>query len=135
MQQIYTHLDKNRTEIRLLRIHLVEDDSQPIHCNLLPPQLINDVKGNYSALSYCSGDLKNTDTVFVDLVPCNVFANLAHALRESRHFWKEANPQDETFTLWVDQICIDQFNLEERSHEVGLLKSIYESGKMTLVRL
>jgi hypothetical protein len=35
--------------------------------------------------------------------------------------------------LWVDQICIYQSNLDERSQQVLLMKAVYENALMVFV--
>lgn len=35
--------------------------------------------------------------------------------------------------LWVDAICIDQLNVEERSSQVALMRSIYSNASQTAV--
>jgi hypothetical protein len=37
--------------------------------------------------------------------------------------------------LWVDQICIDQLNIEERNHQVNLMSKIYQLATRTIVWL
>jgi hypothetical protein len=37
--------------------------------------------------------------------------------------------------LWVDQICIDQSNTDERNHQVNLMSKIYRLATRTMVWL
>ncbi|KAI9710555.1 MAG: hypothetical protein M1820_002691 [Bogoriella megaspora] len=129
----YSDLDASKHEIRLLKI-LPDSGSGPVECELLPKRRLADVEEKYTALSYVAGDPKNIEVILVDGVRCNVFANLDYALREARNFWSQ-NHKDEEFLLWVDQICIDQSNDSERSHQVGFMREIYQSAKQTLASL
>lgn len=122
----YTGLNKSQQEIRLIKV-LPDDKCGLINCELLPNSRLTEVRGAYNALSYCAGDLRNTDVVLANGVKCNVFANLKHALVEARHFWRKEF-KDREFLLWVDQLCIDQSNISERSQQVDMMRDIYESA-------
>ncbi|KAJ4267158.1 hypothetical protein NW762_003258 [Fusarium torreyae] len=129
----YRELDATKREIRLLKI-LPDSGSGFVECELLPSVRLADVRKQYLALSYCAGDARNTKTIIVNGARCNVFANLHHALRAVRRYWKKhADQQD--FLLWVDQLCINQANLTERSHQVGFMREIYQNAKRTLICL
>ncbi|RSM11629.1 hypothetical protein CEP52_002864 [Fusarium oligoseptatum] len=133
----YKTLDPALREIRLIKV-LPDPGSGRVECELLPSAPIAELRGKYLALSYCAGNPRNTDVILVNGVKCNVFANLCHALRCARHFWaKQANPGDQQdfLLLWADQICINQADLSERSHQVGFMSDIYESAQQTLVCL
>ncbi|XEV01694.1 hypothetical protein FSHL1_006981 [Fusarium sambucinum] len=91
-------------------------------------------ENKYLALSYCAGSAKNTRYISVNNACCNVFANLHHALMEARHYW-ETHASQRDLLLWVDQICINQYDLNERSHQVSFMRDIYEGAKETLICL
>jgi hypothetical protein len=55
-----------------------------------------------------------------------VTANLEAALRYLRH-------ESMVRILWIDAICMDQSNIEERNHQVPLMKTIYSNA--TTVRV
>lgn len=129
----YKILDTSRREIRL--ISLLPDNSRGlIECELLDRVPLADVRNQYYALSYCAGDAHKTDVVLVNGIRCTVFANLKHALESAQHFWKQRSTQ-ERLLLWVDQICINQYDLSERSHQVGIMRDIYQSAQHTLICL
>ncbi|KAF5010878.1 hypothetical protein FDECE_2985 [Fusarium decemcellulare] len=130
---LYNDLDPTRREIRLLKI-LPDSGSGLIESELLPKAPVTDLKGQYFALSYCAGDVRQTDVVLVNGLKFNVFANLKHALTVAQRFRKKQIGDDD-FLLWVDQICIDQSNLPERSHQVGFMRDIYQSARQTLICL
>ncbi|KAL2135317.1 hypothetical protein VTI74DRAFT_8970 [Chaetomium olivicolor] len=132
---LYEVLNRSCREIRLIRLHITDHNSL-IQCDLLPPVSLSNVKGEYSAISYCAGDPNNTRPILLNGARFNVFANLAHALDITRDFWTKNFPDQPTSCLiWADQICIDQTNLAERSHQVGFMPSIYSSAARTLVCL
>ncbi|KAF5594285.1 heterokaryon incompatibility protein het-6 [Fusarium pseudocircinatum] len=81
----------------------------------------------YSALSYTWAD-EHGDTSLSNLIFLNeeqkvlrITRNCDRALRSLRHKTKSK-------LLWVDSICIDQSSPSERSHQVGLMKSIYSKA-------
>lgn len=129
----YQALDPTRRDIRLLKV-LPDSGSGLVECELLPSAPVAELRGKYLALSYCAGDPRNTEIILVNGVQCNVFANLCHALTCARHFWT-TQPGDEDFLLWADQICINQADLSERSHQVGFMRDIYRSAQRTLICL
>jgi len=90
--------------------------------------------GKYTTLSYCAGDPKETEIITVNGIHFNAFANLGHALRQARHFWRNKFDGQELL-LWADQICINQSNPSERSHQVGFMAKIYENATQVLVSL
>ncbi|KAF5013715.1 hypothetical protein FDECE_314 [Fusarium decemcellulare] len=134
----YQDLKPESNSIRLLRIKpptcwdVIK--TEPIKCDLLDEIPLDSVKGKYTTLSYCAGSPKNIEQVVVDGICFNAFANLGHALRQARHFWKDKFDKRELL-LWADQICINQNNPLERSHQVKLMRDIYSSCEQVLVSL
>jgi hypothetical protein len=55
-------------------------------------------------------------------------ASSAAAIRRMRH-------ASSVRTLWVDAICIDQDNLEERAQQVGQMGRVYRSSQKNLIYL
>ncbi|MCJ1266814.1 hypothetical protein MMC22_006699 [Lobaria immixta] len=43
--------------------------------------------------------------------------------------------KDKTIRIWIDQLCIDQENLEERGNQVQLMRDIYSRAQTTIVWL
>ena len=80
--------------------------------------------GDYVALSYCWGDAQTTREIIVNGHSIQVTLNLEAALRQLR----ESHCIKQGFKLWVDAICIDQSNLEERGQQVGRMRDIYASA-------
>jgi len=133
----YSELDPTRHEIRLLEL-LPANASEPLQVKLLTSffLLSNDVEApNYLAISYFAGNHKETEIVYVDGVRFNAFANLARALRQVIHAREKADFKDYPQLVWADQICINQSNLSERSHQVDFMRLIYESAKIVLACL
>lgn len=112
-------------EIRILKLLPAAND-EIITCELHPAALNSGV--DYTALSYVWGNPTKTNSIQIDSHPFFVTDNLFNALRRIRAFNK-----DEVVSLWVDAVCIDQSQLEERSQQVSLMGEIYSSCKEVLI--
>lgn len=115
--------EKSRT-IRLLQLHT--HNGGEIEATM--KQVSLDDKPAYCALSYTWGDLSQGEQIFIDgrrlLVNTNAHEALKALSRDGTCPW-----------LWVDQICIDQNNVEERNHQVALMSDIYGLSKSVLIWL
>jgi hypothetical protein len=92
------------------------------------------MKTKYTTLSYCAGDPKKTERIIINGHSFNAFANLGHAIRQARYFWKE-NIAHRELLLWADQACINQSNATERSKQVFMMGDIYSSAEQVLISL
>ncbi len=82
----------------------------------------------YTALSYVWGDPTLVQTMTCNGKPFTITKTLELALRHLRR-------SDVSIVLWVDQICINQDDLQERSQQVVLMGTIYQRAWSTLVWL
>ncbi|KAF5606592.1 uncharacterized protein FSUBG_5991 [Fusarium subglutinans] len=131
---LYQSLDKSKQEIRLIELSTQAGDDDMLECKLLPATLLTDARKQYLALSYCAGDPADTKKILVNGVRCNIFANLHHALVLARRYWTRSSGRG-PLRIWIDQLCINQHDLRERSHQVGFMRKIYESAERTLACL
>ena len=82
----------------------------------------------YEALSYAWGDPDSTCPVNVNGVEMRITTNLFAALSALR--------QHETDkALWVDALCINQRNIQERSDQVQRMRTIYQRAQQTILWL
>lgn len=123
----YHPLERRRHEIRLLSI---DSWSQHRYKMIGPVPLANPPP--YCAISYVAGDPKDTCRISVDNVVFNAFANLGRAIEDVRSFWSRFHP-DQELLLWVDQICINQSDHSERSHQVGYMGQIYRNATHVVI--
>jgi len=120
--------------IRLLRLLPHPDQRVPIQCqlfdHLFDHPLLDSKKGThlYEALSYFWGSADRRRSVLVDDRRLLVTENLHAALLRLR---------DPTLPriLWIDAICINQDNYEERKRQVQLMALIYIRASRVLVWL
>jgi hypothetical protein len=89
-------LDAAQQEIRLVKLWPGTGDDV-IECTLLAEAPLLNLKAQYTAPSYCAGSATNTEPIVLNGTPFNVFANLAHALKEVRHFRR---------ATYGDRVCL-----------------------------
>ena len=126
----YSSLLPGPDSIRLLRLMPHEDKTAPIQCQLVNYSLQESGGGThlYEALSYVWGDPKETLPISINkhdlLVTVNLHAALSH-LRD-RCFER---------IIWVDAVCINQADGEERGHQVQSMAKIYGQANRVIVWL
>ncbi|KAL7790528.1 heterokaryon incompatibility protein domain-containing protein [Trichoderma afarasin] len=100
-----------------------------IHCTLKYYNRIRDRYPPYKALSYVWGrPRRNPPEILVNDYKIKVTANLETALKHLRD-------QEERVTLWIDALCIDQSNTEERSSQVAQMREIYSNASEVIIFL
>jgi prepilin-type processing-associated H-X9-DG protein len=125
---LYAPLPKDGGFIRLITLKPAPRFSSQIECYMCSLPVYSIPKIPYVALSYCWGDASNPVTIKVNNRPLAVTQNLYLALLRIRKEWA---PVD----LWVDAICINQEDMIERSHQVMMMKDIYQRAHSTIVWL
>ncbi|KAF3022936.1 hypothetical protein E8E14_005307 [Neopestalotiopsis sp. 37M] len=83
---------------------------------------------SYDALSYVWGDPEMSQAITIDGLKLPITANLQVALMHLRHRHVER-------LLWVDQLCIDQNNEEEKENQITLMSQIYACANCVIVWL
>ena len=111
----YDPLDHQVGSLRLVMIQLSPNRSANIEC-LLTHDNLGEVQ--YSALSYTWGSPDNKETISLDGRPFEVTKNLFVALQDLRH-------EDKPLTIWIDAICINQEDVNERTAQVRQMVEIY----------
>ena len=118
-------LDPETREIRLISV-LPGKWTDEIKCELNRFSL--DSHPRYEALSYTWGDPNNTRPIVLDGCEVQVTVNLEAALRRLRY-------PDVHRVLWADAVCIDQSDLEERNHQLVLMRDIFQNCEKALIWL
>ncbi|KAF2169621.1 hypothetical protein M409DRAFT_20035 [Zasmidium cellare ATCC 36951] len=126
-QALYAPLKEK--EIRVLRL-LDGEPGSTIGCTLEHMQLVSVEHLQFEALSYCWGDALDLRTIEVSGRPFQVTANLHRALLRLRSSTKMF-PR----VLWIDAICINQSDEQERSVQVEMMKEIYSAASQVIVWL
>ncbi|KAG7294469.1 hypothetical protein NEMBOFW57_004542 [Staphylotrichum longicolle] len=117
--------DRGNPHIRLLEL-LPGKIPEPVRCNLREVPLGRDL--GYEGLSYCWGDPTSVNSIYCNGLLFPVAANLLGAVEALR---EENTPR----LLWVDAVCIDQTNIDERNQQVAIMRDIYSRARRTVVWL
>jgi hypothetical protein len=119
---------------RLLDLH-PGDKGDRIKCTLKQAIRTTNVRWRrmcYSALSYTWGDEPAEIPITVNESTFLVTPNLAAALEGLRN---NAKFGGKSRTLWIDAICINQEDVNERNHQVAQMQEIYAGAQEVVVWL
>ncbi|KAH6885426.1 heterokaryon incompatibility protein-domain-containing protein [Thelonectria olida] len=120
---LYQPLNPSTSEIRLLQIP--SDGSEDL--GLVTVSLDDDPE--YAALSYVWGRWENLDKIVVQGQEKEVTPNLASALSRIRTGGSLGEASAGVRYLWVDAVCINQEDHQERSQQVQLMRRIYSEAQ------
>ncbi|PNP74183.1 hypothetical protein FNYG_12232 [Fusarium nygamai] len=95
-----------------------------ISCKLETLNLLED-NIDYEALSYAWGSSEDQATIAVNKTTLQITQNLKDSLTYLRH---DSKPR----SLWIDAICINQSDVDERSSQVRLMGRIYSSASCVI---
>jgi hypothetical protein len=116
----------------IVLLHLLpydgEDDGEdaPIRCETSTVALSDNP--TYEALSYVWGNPTLTRDVEVSGCRVSITDNLYAVLHQLRL-------PDRSRALWIDQLCIDQTNNEEKARQIKLMRKIYSTCSCCLLWL
>ncbi|RFU31484.1 hypothetical protein B7463_g4880, partial [Scytalidium lignicola] len=123
-------VSNSTSTIRLLEILPGSTEEQLVSTRLFTADL-GLIVPQYEALSYAWGSdsgPRNQHSIRVNGLTQLVMPNLYSALSSLRH-------SSQSRTLWVDSICINQTDLEERSQQVLLMAKIFAQARRTIIYL
>ncbi|KAH7378446.1 heterokaryon incompatibility protein-domain-containing protein [Phaeosphaeria sp. MPI-PUGE-AT-0046c] len=143
---LYAKLPIRVPHIRLLQLHPADDPSDGIECTL-EEHFLHSIP-RYKALSYAwvednrprqrreDGSLHRQDQINIravhngESVEQRVFISksLRLALRRLRE-------KDHSMLLWIDSLCINQKDIDERTSQVGLMGMIYQFADEVIIWL
>ena len=118
------------TELRYITIQPFDESVNLVECEI-SQMPIEEVE--YVGVSYSWGESSITETILVGGEPMQVTTNLAACLK--RLASKPNDPNGAARNYWVDSICINQFDQQERSAQVLRMRDIFSSAKRVLVWL
>ena len=128
--------------IRLLRLPL-GNDAQQQPASFERFQLVEAPK--YHALSYVWGEIEEWEFFDVDGFSIPITPNLSHFLyyfqrpeiqRRLGLLTNGSQKQEGQYAwLWIDALCVNQYDVSERSSQVRLMKQIYETAGNVIVWL
>lgn len=114
-------------EIRLITISAGQFDD-PLMCTISHRNLELYNTFEYETISYCWGDAAQRKVIALNSHNISVPSSSAAALRCVRLCHSER-------TVWLDAICINQNDIEERSRQVAMMGAIYRNGARNLIYL
>lgn len=125
---LYSPLPKG--SVRLLRLLPSSDEISRIECQLITLPLLGSGSTHpYEALSYVWGPEDNNQLISIDgSKELLVTANLHVALLHLRHCFLER-------ILWIDAICINQKDNDEKGQQVRSMANIYARASRVIVWL
>jgi hypothetical protein len=111
-----------------IRVFVLEPGfgNSPLLDNLMDRKLSSHLR--YETLSYAWDDPNNTRMMQICGKDIEITESLDTALRHLRF-------EDRPRTLWVDALCINQKDVEEKSAQIPLMAKIYQTASCVLVWL
>ncbi|KAF2028418.1 hypothetical protein EK21DRAFT_101877 [Setomelanomma holmii] len=110
--------------IRYLTLHAGSGDDL-LRCTLHTAPM---AETDYEAVSYVWGSDKRDQEIECDGRTLGLTTNLFHVLKRVRL-------PDASRSIWADLICIDQDNLDEKSHQVAIMGTIYRHASRVLIHM
>lgn len=124
---VYKSLPLNVGYIRIFKIEPGKADEE-LKGTLSVIPLYNSPCYEYEALSYVWGPQNPPDHIFCDDNVLQITPNLGLALRRVRRL-------DKPRAVWIDALCINQSDNIELSHQVTIMRDIYDRATQVLVWL
>jgi hypothetical protein len=123
----YKPLCQSTSDIRLLKLlpNNGKFKNTPA-CHIFHTSLNSN--SGYVALSYVWGDTKSSRIILVEKYPMRVTRSLYDALMAIR-------PSKEPLVIWIDFLCINQSDKEEKSWQVALMGNIYRQAQKVIAWL
>ena len=112
--------------IRLLVLEPTLNPDTPIWCKMNINKLSD--KPDYEALSYTWGEPSPTRLVHIEMTPVEFRSNLHDCLLRLRD-------TRENRILWIDAICINQDDDEEKAYQIELMPNIYSGARRVVAWL
>ena len=118
-------IDSKEKEIRLIFIEKGQL-SEGLQCHFGTAKLAD--QPVYKALSYHWGPKRAPRPVCGDGISVEIPSNLHEAMRHSRR-------PDEGIWMWIDALCINQNDIDERNQQVAFMGEVYRNAEEVIVWL
>lgn len=121
--------------IRIL--HLLSQPGEPLRCSIETVELLGPRESpDYIALSYVWGESSEVDTIGVvgddgSLVGQLTLTTSLHHTLQDLAGCDEIQPK----TFWIDQICINQHDDDEKGHQVSQMSNVYQSARRVVTHI
>lgn len=139
MSSRYEYKPLDPKHIRLLHV-LPESTANDIRCHLVDYSPDLSKRNRFAALSYCWGDSTPIATITIDGKPFDVAQNLYDFLQNrflhgSHELSHDPKSKLSGRGLWVDAICINQADNEEKSSQVQDMWRVYSCADLVIAWL
>lgn len=129
----YEKLDRQRKEIRVVQLASFDHvPTESLICRMSTISLVEMELGDlhpYVAVSYAWEDLQFTEEITIDGRKVRIPRSLHGALKAIR------DASQNRFPVWADYLCVNQYDTEERSSQVGLMDEIYQNAFSVMIWL
>lgn len=131
---LYHHLDALRKEIRVLQLQpgqwhdTVEGDFVVFQLSNRDNHLQPEPNVPYEAISYTWWDADSRDEMVINGQHWNVLAGAVEVLRYLRS-------SEQSAKFWIDAICINQSDFDERAQQLAMMGDIYMDASQTRIWL
>jgi len=124
----YTPIPSDRKQIRLLEISPWPARLLPLRlrCSLVHYDL--DAAPPFEAISYRWGAVGGLHQVIIDGRALAISKSAHDILHRRASIWRARR-------LWIDAICVDQSSDNDRTHQVSMMRDIYDRAARTIVHL
>jgi len=120
----YEPLNTNDFPIRVLQVQS-GDSSEPLSCKLI--SYADASEKGWTCLSYTWGTEPPKEEILINGISFSVRSNVYSFLRQAQ--------RQGLTNLWIDSICINQSDIQERNTQVGLMSRIFGEAKLVVVWL
>ncbi|KAK5215057.1 hypothetical protein LTR96_011387 [Exophiala xenobiotica] len=130
-QYHYDNLDYSREEFRILVLKPSKRRHKIIKCDLVTTHTGQDdsqLLATYQAVSYAWGSQEKPYHILLVGIRHSVTKNLGCLLERLRQ-------NSSNVYLWIDALCINQHNDEEKQHQIGLMRKIYGKSPRLIIWL
>jgi hypothetical protein len=134
---VYKQLNASKREIRLVELVMDENDEN-VCCKVITTTINN--APAYEALSYTWGSQEGKIPILLNGQPLEVTRNLHVALTHLRRKYTRKNNKlfmanSNRRRLWIDAICINQQDVDERNSQIRFMWFIYANAAEVIVWL
>jgi hypothetical protein len=126
----YLPLNEAKQEIRLVTL-LPGEFQSDIHVSLTTVRATEHDIPDFESLSYAWGPAEDPQTIFIGESGQETLS-VTRNMREALPYLRDAKKPR---VLWIDAICVNQKDLEERSSQVRRMAWIYSKAKRVIVWL
>ena len=120
---LYTPLDSNKREIRLLQLYS-GTEPEAINTHLIPTSL-DEPHVPYAAISYAWESREPQNLIHLNYSPVWIPSKQWAILRA---LWSRIRHGTGPVLLWMDLLCIDQCSIDDKNQQVSLMRDIFSSA-------